>query len=128
MLRTKRLTATLALASLVTLVTIADVRAAQSATTQAEVDSILRTVADSGCEFQRNGSWYDAHKAEQHLRDKYDWLKARNAVNSTEQFIERAATKSSLSGKPYMIRCSGSAAVASATWLRKQLDRLRHAN
>jgi hypothetical protein len=92
---------------------------------QNEVNFLLGYVAGSGCEFYRNGSWYDAQKAHVHLRDKYKYLVDNNLVNTTEQFIDRAASESSFSGKPYQIRCSGVAAVNSQQWLRERLLELR---
>ncbi|HWP12256.1 MAG TPA: DUF5329 domain-containing protein [Ramlibacter sp.] len=92
---------------------------------QNEVNFLLGYVAGSGCEFYRNGSWYGPQKAHSHLRDKYRYLTENNMVSTTEQFIERAASVSSFSGKPYQIRCAGSAAVSSQQWLREKLLELR---
>jgi hypothetical protein len=92
---------------------------------QNEVNFLLGYVAGSSCEFYRNGSWYDAQKAHVHLRGKYKYLVENNLVNTTEQFIDRAASESSFSGKPYQIRCSGAAAVNSQQWLRERLLELR---
>jgi hypothetical protein len=92
---------------------------------QTEINFLLDAVQSSGCEFYRNGSWYNAHKAQAHLRDKYQYLASKNQVNSTEQFIERAATQSSFSGQAYQIRCPGSPAVPSAQWLGDKLAKFR---
>jgi uncharacterized protein DUF5329 len=90
-----------------------------------EVNFLLGYVERSGCEFYRNGSWHDAKEAQAHLRDKYKFLAARNLVHTTEQFIERVATKSSISGEPYEVRCNGGATVTSSQWLRDELTRFR---
>jgi hypothetical protein len=100
-------------------------RAAPPPAAQMEIDYLLAHVGASGCEFYRNGSWYDGPRAQAHLRVKYDYLAARNLVRSAEDFIDKAATKSSLSGQPYQIRCAGYAAVASNQWLRDALARYR---
>jgi len=92
---------------------------------QNEVNFLLGYVAGSGCEFYRNGTWYDAQKAHLHLRDKYKYLLGNNLLDTTEHFIERAASESSFSGKPYQIRCGGGAAVSSQQWLRARLLELR---
>ena len=92
---------------------------------QNEVNFLLGYVAGSGCDFYRNGSWYDSRKAHGHLRDKYKYLADRNLAGTTEQFIERAASQSSFSGKPYQIRCNGGAPVLSQVWLRDRLAELR---
>jgi hypothetical protein len=92
---------------------------------QNEVNYLLGYIAGSGCEFNRNGTWYDAQKAHAHLRGKYKFLAGRNLADTTEHVIERAATESSMSGKPYQIRCAGAAAVSSQQWLREKLAELR---
>ena len=92
---------------------------------QIEVNFLLGYVEGSGCEFFRNGSWHDSKAAQAHLRDKYKYLVARNLVNTTEQFIERAATESSLSGQAYEIRCNGGARKTSSQWLHDELARFR---
>ncbi|HWY26248.1 MAG TPA: DUF5329 domain-containing protein [Nevskia sp.] len=90
-----------------------------------EVGFLLGYIDGSGCEFYRNGTWHDSKAAQQHLRDKYDYLAARNLIDTTEDFIDKAATKSSLSGQAYVVRCNGAAPVSSGKWLRDELVRLR---
>ena len=90
-----------------------------------EVNFLLGYIEGSGCEFYRNGAWYDSKTAQMHLRDKFKWLMARNLINTSEDFIERAATQSSFTGQPYKVRCSGSAPVTSKQWLHDELVRLR---
>lgn len=92
---------------------------------QNEVNYLLGYIAGSGCEFYRNGSWYDSNKAHAHLRGKYKYLAGKNLADTTEHFIERAASESSLSGNPYQIRCGTHAAVTSQQWLREKLVELR---
>jgi hypothetical protein len=92
---------------------------------QIEVNFLLGYVEGSGCEFYRNGTWHDSKAAQVHLRDKYKWLVARNLINTTEDFIERAATESSFSGLPYQVRCNGGATLTSNQWLREELTYLR---
>lgn len=91
---------------------------------QQEVSLLLAEVAASGCEFYRNGGWYDAAAA-RHLRDKFQYLQARRPLKRTEDFIEQAASRSSFSGNAYRVRCPGQATVASRKWLLARLARLR---
>lgn len=90
-----------------------------------EIDSLLSRLAASGCQFKRNGSWHSAVEAQAHLRRKLEHLLERDAVASTEQFIERAASKSSISGQAYQVKCGSRAPVPSSTWLRAELQALR---
>jgi predicted methyltransferase len=87
------------------------VRAAPPAIAQTEINYLLGFIARSDCAFYRNGSWYDSKKAQAHLRSKYDILALRNQIDTAEDFIEKAATKSSLSDQAYKVRCPGGVAV-----------------
>lgn len=95
------------------------------ASARAEVDVLLTRLQTSGCEFNRNGSWYAGADAKAHLLKKLDYLEAKDMVSTAEQFIERGATASSMSGKPYLMRCAGKAPVESAAWLRAELQQVR---
>jgi hypothetical protein len=92
-----------------------------------EIDYLLQQVASSGCGFYRNGSWYDGLHAMAHLRMKYNYLVARNLIGSAEDFIDRAASKSSLSGQPYKVRCDDGSVIESSQWFREALERYRAA-
>jgi hypothetical protein len=101
------------------------VRAEPPTSVQIEVNYLLGYIEGSGCEFYRNGTWHDSKAAQAHLRDKYKYLVARNLIDTTEQFIDRAASESSVSGLPYEIRCNGGAAITSKQWLREKLAHFR---
>ena len=68
---------------------------------------------------------YSATDAKSHLLVKLRYLEDRGMVDSAEQFIELAASKSSMSGQPYQVRCANAAPVPSSTWLLSQLQRIR---
>lgn len=116
------------LLSLLLLGTVAmPVRAEPPPQAQREIEQLIQALGASGCQFQRNGKWYPAADAQAHLRRKYDYLRKRDLVATAEQFIERAGSQSSMSGKPYQVRCPGQAAVSSADWLGMRLSAIRHA-
>lgn len=96
-------------------------------TARAEIDGLLARLAASHCRFQRNGVWHTADAAQVHLRRKLDHLASRGAIASTEEFIERAATRSSVSGRPYLVECGGQPALSSHAWLHAELGALRAA-
>ena len=100
-------------------------RAAPPAIAQTEINYLLGFVEKSGCDFYRNGSWYDSKRAQAHLRYKYERLAASDRIDTAEDFIEKAATKSSLSGRPYEVRCRGGETLTSNQWLREELARHR---
>ena len=92
---------------------------------QAEIAFLLKAVGTSGCEFNRNGTWYDAKRAQEHLRSKYEYLSQRDRIISAEDFIERVAARSSITSSPYLIRCGAASAVKSEDWLHAALVRYR---
>ena len=92
---------------------------------QREIAQLFDALSHSGCRFNRNGSWYDASAAREHLQRKYDYLLRRDAVTSAEGFIELAASKSSMSGRAYLVQCPGTAAVDSGAWFRRALVQAR---
>ncbi|WP_422011254.1 DUF5329 domain-containing protein [Roseateles sp.] len=94
---------------------------------RAEVDALLTRLQASGCEFNRNGSWYAGADARAHLLKKLDYLEGKGMVDTAEQFIARGASSSSMSGKPYLVRCAGKAPVESAQWLTTELQQVRAA-
>ena len=46
-------------------------------------------------------------------------------MQTTEQFIARGASSSSLSGRPYQVKCGAGAPVESRAWLGAQLREIR---
>lgn len=99
--------------------------AATTPASQAEIEYLLRHLGKSGCEFFRNGRWFPAARARDHLRKKLDYLVKKDLVDTAEHFIERAATESSRSGEAYRVRCPGAAETPSARWLADALARYR---
>ncbi len=91
----------------------------------AEIGRLLEVLETSGCRFNRNGSWYPAAEARQHLAKKVDYLRGKGLLASTDDFIARAGTGSSVSGKAYQVQCGTQPAQPSAYWLHAQLQRLR---
>jgi len=93
----------------------------------AEIDSLMSRLESSACEFNRNGAWHTATEAKSHLLRKLKYLEDKGAVQSTEQFIELAASRSSMTGQPYLVKCGNGAPVQSGTWLLSQLQDMRTA-
>lgn len=90
-----------------------------------EIAALFSVLENSDCRFQRNGSWHEAKQAADHLRMKYDYLLDKNLLDTTESFIERAASKSSMSGRPYLVKCGTAAPVESKSWFMAELARVR---
>ena len=98
------------------------VPATSFASMQEEINPLLNYIETSDCVFIRNNSRHTPDKAVAHIRRKYNYLKKR--IKTTDDFIKGAATKSSMSGKPYMSICDGRE-MATADWLRAELKRYR---
>jgi len=96
-----------------------------SSQAQAEITKLLDRIEASNCSFGRNGDWYPPAEARKHLQMKLDYMVKRNMLGSTEEFISKAATASSVSGEAYQIRCGSQPPMASATWLTAELKRIR---
>ena len=88
-----------------------------------EVDHLLAFVKNSGCIINRNGTDHPADKGISHIETKYDYF--RDDINSTEDFIELSATKSTMSGDYYMVRCPGKVTVRTKDWLLTELKKYR---
>lgn len=98
-----------------------------AAPVRAEIDTLLSKLQTSGCQFNRNGSWYSGAEAKSHLLRKLEYFEDKGTVKNTEQFIELAASKSSSSGKPYQVKCGNAAAAPSSHWLNTELQAIRAA-
>ena len=120
-----RRTALLFIGLLLALISYSAGAATRDSPVNFEIDALLDQLLASGCEFKRNGTWYPAREAEEHLLVKRKYLDSRRPLLSAEQFIELAASKSMVTGRPYMVRCGNAAPVPSAVWLSLQLQTLR---
>ena len=87
-----------------------------------EIQALIQGVAESECEFNRNGSLHSAETAAAHLELKYS--RGKRYADSAEAFIERLASKSSWSGEPYQMICDGETQPA-GDWLTMRLEALR---
>ena len=88
--------------------------------TREEVSYLLAEIEKSGCSFERNGRTHDSATARSHMERKYKEVLKRKPDASTEDFIEAAASRSSITGRPYLVKC-GDVAVQSGEWMRQKL-------
>ncbi len=103
-----------------------------------EINQLIDVVELSQCIFHRNGNEYSSIDAADHLRLKL--RKGKRYATTTENFIDRLASESSWSGKPYFIECEtkaitqadetlleekSSAKVKINGWLHHKLEYLR---
>ncbi|MEO7698430.1 MAG: DUF5329 family protein [Opitutus sp.] len=89
-----------------------------------DIESLLSYIGGlEGASFVRNGTAHSPKEAEAHLRMK--WTKQKAQIRTAEEFIQKCATDSSTSGKPYVIRFADKSEVKAADLLTKQLAELR---
>jgi hypothetical protein len=101
------------------------IASAESSTPAAERERIERLCdavgASKGMYFIRNGREHSADDAAKFLREKYKAM--GDEVKTAEDFIDKIGTKSSMSGKPYLVRFPDGREMSSAEFLRTELAR-----
>jgi hypothetical protein len=73
--------------------------------------------------FLRNGDEHTAKEAAEHMRRKYNHFKKE--IKTPEDFIEKCAAKSELSGKPYMINKADGTTEKCEDWMKSMLEEHR---
>src|SRR6186997_2268610 len=84
-------------------------QAGGSATELQKINALLDAVKSSEVIFIRNGSEYTAPEAYEHLRTKMkaaqnSWFTPPKEQWTARLFIEKVASRSTISGKPYRVR------------------------
>jgi len=88
-----------------------------------EINHLLNYVKTTECTYIRNGDKHDGPDAMNHIQRKYDYFE--NDIHSAEDFIRLSATKSTMSGSKYYIKCPGQPKVESGRWMLDELARYR---
>jgi len=88
-----------------------------------EINHLLSFVENTECLFERNGTSHIGKDASEHIIKKYNYY--INDIDSTEKFIDLSASKSTMSGKYYMIACKGKQKIKSQEWLLQELRKFR---
>jgi hypothetical protein len=90
---------------------------------KAKIEALIKHVESlDDASFVRNGSAYSAKNAAKFLRGKWD--AKRKEIRSPAEFIEKVATKSSTTGKPYLIRFKDGSEVSCGAYLTGRLKKL----
>ncbi|MEK7270162.1 MAG: DUF5329 family protein [Planctomycetota bacterium] len=92
---------------------------AAALTEREKIDRLLAAIESADVVFIRNGSEHGPKAAASHLRGKLS--SAGDRVKTARDFIEHLASRSSFSGKPYLIRTKDGAQIPSREWLLKAL-------
>ena len=90
---------------------------------QARIDRLIDHVElQNGLVFIRNGREYSCEQAAKFLRGKMESM--GKEVSTAREFIERIATRSSTSGKPYQIRLANGTLLPAGQYLIDELKRI----
>ena len=109
---------------LLTLLPVQAVGSSSNVRQQQEIDHLLQFIEYSDCTFIRNNESYSGLRAREHIEKKFNYVKKRKEQISAEEFIQYAASRSSLSKKEYMVNC-GPKTMTSEGWLVEELARYR---
>jgi hypothetical protein len=118
----------LLLLTLMVLLLTAPVSAAaqQSEDLDTTIQHLITYVRESDVTFERNISRHDSVEAAAHIEKKYQHF--RDDIDTPEQFIERCATASLVTGKQYLIIDSQGDEIPAGEWLNTELARYRLQN
>lgn len=91
-----------------------------------KIDFLLDQIGQVDGYFVRNGNDHSPESAVSHMRMKMDkamnsWFAPDKDKWTAEMFIDKVASKSSMSGKPYKIRFKSGKIVNTGPWLRERL-------
>jgi hypothetical protein len=89
------------------------------------VDALIKTVEKSDLKFVRNGDEHTAKEAAEHMRRKYDHFKKE--IKTPEDFVNKCASKSELSGKPYTVKKPDGSTEKCDVWMRSLLEQRQKA-
>jgi hypothetical protein len=88
-----------------------------------KIEALIRSVASANdVQFVRNGRAYDSATAATFLRRK--WQANASDVSSARDFVEKIASASGTSGKPYLIRRKDGSEINSKDFLLAELKKL----
>ena len=88
-----------------------------------KIEALIKQIANlKDAKFVRNGSAYNADSAAVFLRRK--WGANESEVNTARDFIDKVASFSGTSGKPYLIRFKDGGEIKSRDFLLAQLKKL----
>ena len=90
------------------------------------INYLLDYVAKSDAAFIRNGQTHTPQEAVNHIKAKYEHFKKE--IKTPEDFIRLSASKSLLSGQPYLVRTPAGKEMHLDTWLTEALKQHRAAN
>ncbi len=104
------------------LLSFISIGAEESSEFQKDLNLLMNSLESCECKFVRNGAEHDPKEAREHMERK---LKATDGkIQTIAQFIEYIGTKSSVSGKPYLVKFSDGKTLESSVWLNAKWEEI----
>jgi hypothetical protein len=114
------------LLSVILLITVATHAQTLPTTERQKIEALIKYVGGlKDAHFIRNGSSYDVSTAVRFLRGKWESNDAQ--VKTARDFIEKVASVSGTSGKPYLIRLKDGKEIPSREFLAAELQKIESA-
>lgn len=86
-----------------------------------KIERLILSLGDiDGAKFIRNGQEHTVDEGVSHMRRKWEWKKTE--IETAQDFITVVGSRSSSTGKPYLIRYSDGTEITSEEWFQKQLE------
>jgi hypothetical protein len=99
-------------------------QATPSASEQKLIDTLILRVSNmKTMTFMRNGDEHNAANAAKHMQAKFDHFK--DEIVTAEDFIDRCASRSEVTGKPYQVKLSNGVVKDAKEFLTAELHTLR---
>jgi len=99
-------------------------QATPSASEQKLIDTLILRVSNmKTMTFVRNGDAHNAADAAKHMQAKFDHFK--DEIVTAEDFIDRCASRSEVTGKPYQVKLSDGVVRDAKEFLTAELHTLR---
>lgn len=99
-------------------------QATPSASEQKLIDTLILRVSNmKTMTFMRNGDEHSAADAAKHMKAKFDHFK--DEIVTAEDFIDRCASRSEVTGQPYKVKLTDGAVRDASEFLNSELRALR---
>ena len=90
-----------------------------------KIEALIKQIsALKGAKFIRNGTAYEVATAVRFLRSK--WEANDSEVKTARDFIDRVASQSGTTGKPYLIRFKDGREISSRDFLQRELRKIEN--
>lgn len=97
-----------------------DVFADNFSDTEEIIEYLILETQNSGLTFIRNGKEYTSEEAASHFRKKYEYYNKK--IETPEDFIRLATSKSMISGRKYYVRLDTNEEIPVEEWMRSILE------